>query len=54
MKIEREIIQQFKEWKKADTHKPILLKGARQIGNIPISERKQKIHPQSGEKRSEE
>ena len=32
MKIKREIIQQFKEWKKADTHKPILLKGARQIG----------------------
>lgn len=32
MKIERDIINQFKEWKKAERHKPILLKGARQIG----------------------
>lgn len=32
MKIERDIIKQFKEWKKAEQHKPILLKGARQIG----------------------
>ncbi len=32
MKIERDIIQQFKEWKKAEKHKPILLRGARQIG----------------------
>lgn len=32
MKIEREIINQFKEWKKAEKRKPILLKGARQIG----------------------
>ncbi len=32
MKIAREIINQFKEWKKTERHKPILLKGARQIG----------------------
>ncbi len=32
MKIEREIIQQFKEWKDREGRKPILLKGARQIG----------------------
>ena len=32
MKIERDIIKHFKEWKKAEQHKPILLKGARQIG----------------------
>ena len=32
MKIERDIIKQFKEWKKAEKHKPILLRGARQIG----------------------
>ena len=32
MKIERDIIKLFKEWKKAEKHKPILLKGARQIG----------------------
>ena len=32
MKIERDIIQQFKQWKEAPKHKPILLKGARQIG----------------------
>ncbi len=32
MKIERDIIRRFKEWKAAETHKPILLKGARQIG----------------------
>ncbi len=32
MKIERDIIGQFKEWKTAEKHKPILLKGARQIG----------------------
>ena len=32
MKIKRDIIKQFKEWKKAERHKPILLKGARQIG----------------------
>ena len=32
MRIEREIIAKFKNWKNAETHKPILLKGARQIG----------------------
>ncbi len=32
MKIERDIINLFKEWKKGEKHKPILLKGARQIG----------------------
>jgi uncharacterized protein len=32
MKIERDIIRQFEEWKDSERHKPILLKGARQIG----------------------
>ena len=32
MKIERDIINQFKAWKEAPDIKPILLKGARQIG----------------------
>ncbi|MBO7637147.1 MAG: AAA family ATPase, partial [Paludibacteraceae bacterium] len=32
MRIEREIIDQFKTWKDAPNRKPILLKGARQIG----------------------
>ena len=32
MKIERDIIQSFKQWKDAPDRKPILLKGARQIG----------------------
>ncbi len=32
MKIAREIINTFKEWKDAPTRKPILLQGARQIG----------------------
>ena len=32
MRIERDIINKFKEWKDAEMHKPILLKGARQIG----------------------
>ncbi|MDE6511058.1 MAG: hypothetical protein K2L00_03065 [Muribaculaceae bacterium] len=32
MKIEREIINRFIEWKEHGSHKPILLKGARQIG----------------------
>ncbi|MCR5550135.1 MAG: AAA family ATPase, partial [Bacteroidales bacterium] len=32
MKIERDIISQFKAWKEAPDRKPILLKGARQIG----------------------
>ena len=32
MRIEREIINQFKAWKDAPNRKPILLKGARQIG----------------------
>ena len=32
MRIERDIINQFKVWKEAPERKPILLKGARQIG----------------------
>lgn len=32
MKIERDIINRFVAWKEAPVHKPILLKGARQIG----------------------
>lgn len=32
MKISRDIIEQFKEWKQSPDRKPILLKGARQIG----------------------
>lgn len=32
MRIERDIIGQFKTWKEASARKPILLKGARQIG----------------------
>lgn len=32
MRIEREIINKFKAWKEAPDRKPILLKGARQIG----------------------
>ena len=32
MKISRDIIKIFKEWKDASTRKPILLQGARQIG----------------------
>ncbi len=32
MKIERDIIKRLKEWKDTQPHKPILLKGARQIG----------------------
>lgn len=32
MEIRREIIDRFKEWKDSDSRKPILLKGARQIG----------------------
>lgn len=32
MKIERDIINAFKQWKNAPERKPILLKGARQIG----------------------
>lgn len=32
MKIERDIIHQFKKWKERESHKPILLNGARQIG----------------------
>ena len=32
MRIERDIINQFKAWKEAPDRKPILLKGARQIG----------------------
>lgn len=32
MRIKRDIIDKFKDWKDAEKHKPILLKGARQIG----------------------
>ncbi len=32
MEIKREIVERFKKWKDSPTRKPILLKGARQIG----------------------
>lgn len=32
MRIKRDIINKLKEWKDAEKRKPILLKGARQIG----------------------
>ena len=32
MKIGRDIINKFKNWKDAERHKPILSRGARQIG----------------------
>ncbi len=32
MKIERDIIRIFREWKETPQRKPILLQGARQIG----------------------
>ncbi len=38
MKIEREIIERFIEWKDHDGRKPILLKGARQIGKTWVIE----------------
>jgi uncharacterized protein len=38
MKIERDIISQFKEWKEDSSRKPILLKGARQIGKTWVME----------------
>lgn len=38
MRIERDIIQQFKQWKEAPDRKPILLKGARQIGKTWVME----------------
>lgn len=38
MKIERDIIERFKTWKNAANRKPILLKGARQIGKTWVME----------------
>lgn len=38
MKIEREIIRQFKHWKESDIRKPILLQGARQTGKTWVME----------------
>ena len=38
MRIERDIINQFKAWKEASDRKPILLKGARQIGKTRAME----------------
>ena len=38
MKIQRDIIEQLKQWKDRETHKPILLKGARQTGKTWIME----------------
>ena len=38
MRIERDIINQFKAWKEAPNRKPILLKGARQIGKTWVME----------------
>lgn len=38
MQIEREIISRLKTWKTSERHKPILLKGARQIGKTWVME----------------
>jgi len=38
MRIERDIINQFKAWKEAPERKPILLKGARQVGKTWVME----------------
>ena len=38
MKIQRDIIEQLKEWKSREEHKPVLLKGARQIGKTWVME----------------
>lgn len=38
MRIERDIIQTLKQWKENPTRKPILLKGARQIGKTWVME----------------
>lgn len=38
MKIERDVIQNLKEWKDSSDRKPILLKGARQIGKTWVME----------------
>lgn len=38
MRIERDIIQNLKEWKDSSDRKPILLKGARQIGKTWVME----------------
>ena len=38
MRIERDIIKQFKAWKEAPERKPILLKGARQVGKTWVME----------------
>jgi len=39
MEIERSIISRFKQWKDKPKRKPILLKGARQIGKTWAMER---------------
>ena len=44
MKIERDIIQALKQWKDAPDRKPILLKGARQIGKTWVMETFGKEH----------
>ena len=36
MRIERDIVKQLKAWKEAPVRKPVLLKGARQIGKTFI------------------
>lgn len=38
MRIERDIINRLKEWKEMPFHKPVLLKGARQIGKTWVME----------------
>ncbi|MDL2311379.1 AAA family ATPase [Bacteroidales bacterium OttesenSCG-928-B11] len=38
MKIQRDIISQLIKWKEADTRKPLLLKGARQVGKTWVME----------------
>ena len=33
MRVERDILQQLESWKDSPYRKPLLLKGARQVGN---------------------
>lgn len=39
MEIERDIIRELKKWQQSSIHKPILLKGARQIGKTWVMEK---------------
>ena len=38
MEIRRDIVERLKEWKNQESKKPILLKGARQIGKTWVME----------------